>query len=180
MTPLGASWPKGGGVEAIAKRGGLTMATTDPRSMAGTIWHYCVYCGHKAPTRAVLAEHACAYTTNAAWGNVPTYVVPGTAAPAAPAAPAYSTAAYESARAYAAQLHIWGAREAKLKTALERLLRFTAGLQLGDQSLAVQRERAALVHDAIALVNPQCAVADSMSDARRDMSRPVKGGFRQG
>jgi hypothetical protein len=74
------------------------------------------------------------------------------------------------------QLRAAGNRERTLSALLERLFRFTAGLQLGDQPVALQKERAAIVHEVIAVLSPQSAISDSMGDARQIMNRAVPSG----
>jgi hypothetical protein len=74
------------------------------------------------------------------------------------------------------QLRAAGNRERTLTATLERLFQFTAGLQLTDQPLAVQREREAIKHAVVAVLTPQCAVNDSMGDARRGMNLSRAGG----
>lgn len=91
-------------------------------------------------------------------------------APPPPAADNGHRQALADARATMAhlvgQMKAAGNRERMLTATLERLFQFTAGLQLGDQPIAVQREREAIKHAVVAVLSPPCAISDSYGDAR--------------
>jgi hypothetical protein len=74
------------------------------------------------------------------------------------------------------QLLAAASRERVLVGVIERLWRFTGGLQLGDQPMAIQRERAAIAHVVVAALMPQSAVNDSMGDALYGMLHPTPRG----
>lgn len=57
----------------------------------------------------------------------------------------------------------------KHRAALERVVGYLGGLQLGDQPLDVQRARAAIVHEIGLMLLPQCMINDGYADAARNM-----------